>query len=128
MVDSGVRSGLDVVRAVALGADAAFVGKAVLWGLAAQAHLARRSNNGSNIRPISTPSGPQRSRKRVPKPDRRRALELLASCREGRMEARQKRIEQLNFREQKVLRQEERTMKKIPFLLAAQLLMANVAN
>jgi L-lactate dehydrogenase (cytochrome) len=34
-VDSGVRSGLDVVRAVALGADAAFAGKAFLWGLGA---------------------------------------------------------------------------------------------
>ncbi|TMJ75666.1 MAG: alpha-hydroxy-acid oxidizing protein [Alphaproteobacteria bacterium] len=35
MVDSGIRSGLDVVRAVALGADAAFAGKAFLWGLGA---------------------------------------------------------------------------------------------
>ena len=33
--DSGVRSGLDVVRAIALGADAAFAGKAFLWGLGA---------------------------------------------------------------------------------------------
>jgi (S)-mandelate dehydrogenase len=35
MLDSGVRSGLDVVRAVALGADAVFAGKAFLWGLGA---------------------------------------------------------------------------------------------
>jgi L-lactate dehydrogenase (cytochrome) len=35
MFDSGVRSGLDVVRALALGADAAFAGKAFLWGLGA---------------------------------------------------------------------------------------------
>jgi (S)-mandelate dehydrogenase len=35
MLDSGIRSGLDVVRAVALGADAAFSGKAFLWGLGA---------------------------------------------------------------------------------------------
>jgi (S)-mandelate dehydrogenase len=35
MVDSGIRSGLDVVRAVALGADAAFAGKAFLWALGA---------------------------------------------------------------------------------------------
>ncbi len=35
MLDSGVRSGLDVARAVALGADAAFAGKAFLWGLGA---------------------------------------------------------------------------------------------
>lgn len=35
MMDSGVRSGLDVVRAVALGADAVFAGKAFLWGLGA---------------------------------------------------------------------------------------------
>jgi L-lactate dehydrogenase (cytochrome) len=35
MLDSGIRSGLDVVRAVALGADAAFAGKAFLWGVGA---------------------------------------------------------------------------------------------
>src|SRR5215475_1656905 len=35
MMDSGVRSGLDVVRAIALGADAAFAGKAFLWGVGA---------------------------------------------------------------------------------------------
>jgi L-lactate dehydrogenase (cytochrome) len=35
MLDSGVRSGLDVVRAIALGAGAAFAGKAFLWGLGA---------------------------------------------------------------------------------------------
>jgi L-lactate dehydrogenase (cytochrome) len=35
MMDSGIRTGLDVVRAVALGADAAFAGKAFLWGLGA---------------------------------------------------------------------------------------------
>jgi (S)-mandelate dehydrogenase len=35
MMDSGIRSGLDVVRAVALGAEAAFAGKAFLWGLGA---------------------------------------------------------------------------------------------
>ena len=35
MLDSGVRSGSDVVRAYALGAAAAFAGKAFLWGLGA---------------------------------------------------------------------------------------------
>jgi L-lactate dehydrogenase (cytochrome) len=35
LFDSGVRSGLDVVRAYALGAQAAFAGKAFLWGLGA---------------------------------------------------------------------------------------------
>ena len=35
MMDSGVRSGVDVVRAAALGAQAAFAGKAFLWGLGA---------------------------------------------------------------------------------------------
>ena len=32
LFDSGVRSGLDVVRALALGAKAAFAGKAFLYG------------------------------------------------------------------------------------------------
>jgi len=35
LFDSGVRSGLDVVRALALGAQCAFAGKAFLWGLGA---------------------------------------------------------------------------------------------
>ena len=35
MMDLGVRSGTDVVRACALGASAAFAGKAFLWGLGA---------------------------------------------------------------------------------------------
>lgn len=35
IVDSGVRSGVDVARAIALGADAAFAGKAFLWSLGA---------------------------------------------------------------------------------------------
>ncbi|MEI7805141.1 MAG: alpha-hydroxy acid oxidase [Hyphomicrobiales bacterium] len=35
LMDSGVRSGTDVVRALALGAQAVFAGKAFLWGLGA---------------------------------------------------------------------------------------------
>jgi L-lactate dehydrogenase (cytochrome) len=35
MMDSGIRSGTDVIRAYALGAAAAFAGKAFLWGLGA---------------------------------------------------------------------------------------------
>jgi (S)-mandelate dehydrogenase len=35
IMDSGIRSGVDVIRAVALGAQAAFAGKAFLWGLGA---------------------------------------------------------------------------------------------
>ncbi|MSO67888.1 MAG: alpha-hydroxy-acid oxidizing protein [Pseudolabrys sp.] len=35
MLDSGIRSGQDVMRALALGADAAFAGKSFLWAVAA---------------------------------------------------------------------------------------------
>jgi isopentenyl diphosphate isomerase/L-lactate dehydrogenase-like FMN-dependent dehydrogenase len=35
MIDGGVRRGTDVVKALALGADMAFVGRATLYGLAA---------------------------------------------------------------------------------------------
>jgi (S)-mandelate dehydrogenase len=35
LMDSGIRSGADVVRALALGARAAFAGKAFLWSLGA---------------------------------------------------------------------------------------------
>ena len=34
-MDSGIRSGIDVARALALGAAAAFAGKAFLWSLGA---------------------------------------------------------------------------------------------
>jgi isopentenyl diphosphate isomerase/L-lactate dehydrogenase-like FMN-dependent dehydrogenase len=34
LFDSGVRSGADVVKALALGADAVLVGRPYLWGLA----------------------------------------------------------------------------------------------
>ncbi|RDB47135.1 alpha-hydroxy-acid oxidizing protein, partial [Tsukamurella tyrosinosolvens] len=34
LVDGDVRDGLDVLAALALGADAVFVGRPVLWGLA----------------------------------------------------------------------------------------------
>jgi (S)-mandelate dehydrogenase len=35
LMDSGIRSGMDVARAVVLGADAAFVGKGFMWSLGA---------------------------------------------------------------------------------------------
>jgi L-lactate dehydrogenase (cytochrome) len=35
ILDSGVRSGQDVMRALALGANAAFAGKSFLWAVAA---------------------------------------------------------------------------------------------
>jgi isopentenyl diphosphate isomerase/L-lactate dehydrogenase-like FMN-dependent dehydrogenase len=35
LVDGGIRSGTDVVKAVAMGATAVLVGRAVLWALAA---------------------------------------------------------------------------------------------
>ena len=35
LIDSGVRSGQDVMRALALGAQAAFAGKSFLWAVAA---------------------------------------------------------------------------------------------
>ena len=50
MMDSGIRSGLDVVRAVALGADAAFAGKAFLWGLGALGAARARPRDRSHDR------------------------------------------------------------------------------
>ena len=38
LVDSGIRHGADIATALALGADAAFTGRAYLWGLAAGGH------------------------------------------------------------------------------------------
>ena len=38
-MDGGIRSGTDVVKAVALGANAVLVGRAVLWALAAGGQL-----------------------------------------------------------------------------------------
>ena len=35
LIDSGIRSGQDVMRSLALGADAAFAGKSFLWAVAA---------------------------------------------------------------------------------------------
>jgi isopentenyl diphosphate isomerase/L-lactate dehydrogenase-like FMN-dependent dehydrogenase len=35
MVDSGIRRGSDIVKALALGADMAFVGRATLYGITA---------------------------------------------------------------------------------------------
>jgi L-lactate dehydrogenase (cytochrome) len=35
LLDSGVRSGQDVLRAIALGADCAFAGKSFLWAVGA---------------------------------------------------------------------------------------------
>ena len=35
-LDGGVRKGTDVLKALALGAKAVFVGRPIIWGLAAQ--------------------------------------------------------------------------------------------
>ncbi len=43
LLDSGVRRGTDVIKAIALGARAVFVGRPVLWGLAAGGQCSRRS-------------------------------------------------------------------------------------
>ena len=63
MLDSGVRSGTDVVRAYALGAAAAFAGKAFLWGLGALGEDGARARHRSvdrrdegRARPIGRPS------------------------------------------------------------------------
>ena len=59
LYDSGIRSGTDVVRAYALGAAAAFAGKAFLWGLGALGeegaeprHRSSHRGNPGGFRPI----------------------------------------------------------------------------
>jgi isopentenyl diphosphate isomerase/L-lactate dehydrogenase-like FMN-dependent dehydrogenase len=63
-VDGGIRHGLDVLAAHALGADAAFVGRLPLWGLAANGRngivtcmnaLARELAEGLLLAGVGTP-------------------------------------------------------------------------
>lgn len=42
-LDGGVRKGTDVLKALALGAKAVFVGRPIIWGLASQVIGGRRN-------------------------------------------------------------------------------------
>ena len=48
LVDGGIRRGTDVVKALALGAQAVLAGRAVLWGLAATARQAPATCSSSS--------------------------------------------------------------------------------
>ena len=45
-LDGGVRRGTDVLKALALGARAVFIGRPVLWGLAYKVRLCSEDHNG----------------------------------------------------------------------------------
>lgn len=49
-LDGGVRKGTDVLKALALGAKAVFVGRPIIWGLASQVIGGRRTCIYSMIR------------------------------------------------------------------------------
>jgi 4-hydroxymandelate oxidase len=51
LLDGGVRRGLDVLKAIALGATAVQVGRPVLWGLAAGGQAGVGSGNGAGWLP-----------------------------------------------------------------------------
>ena len=62
LLDGGIRRGSDVVKALALGARAVMIGRAYLWGLAANGRRASRTSStcsaAASTRPCSHSAGP----------------------------------------------------------------------
>ena len=77
LLDSGVRSGADVVKALALGADAVLLGRPYLWGLALGGEAGRARGAARDARRARPDGRPQRPHRRIA----RLGPELLA--REG---------------------------------------------
>ncbi|MDP6824817.1 MAG: alpha-hydroxy acid oxidase, partial [Dehalococcoidales bacterium] len=55
--DSGIRSGIDVARAIAVGADAAFAGKAFLWSLGALGEVGPKHLGNTFIEELASTLG-----------------------------------------------------------------------
>ncbi len=60
LFDSGVRSGADVLKALALGADAVCLGRPYIWGLALDGQAGRRSSAEDDPRRARPDDGPLR--------------------------------------------------------------------
>ena len=77
-VDGGVRSGVDVLRALALGATAVLLGRPVLWGLAVDGEAGAREVLDTFARRAGTHDGVlRRPHDRRPPPQPRRVLRRL---------------------------------------------------
>ncbi len=98
LLDGGIRRGSDVVKAVALGARAVMIGRASLWGLAAngqarrrerarhhaQRHRVRAARAGTCVNPLAEPERPGDPRGIQPPPRLRAPRQwrgLALSCR-----------------------------------------------
>ena len=60
LFDSGIRGGSDVIKALALGADAVCLGRPYIWGLALEGQAGRRNGAEDDPRRVRLDDGPLR--------------------------------------------------------------------